>query len=176
MKSKHCPVILSNKPWHLLRPGRCLNRWSCIVAAGLWFVAVTGHFAAYANTALVGDLARDQMLVRELMRLDTELALQQSRERLKALSDRTDTLEALAQASDGKLKLAAIYGVGKKLMAQVVIDGKPHVYLRGKAEPVGQKPEDAVYKLRDISGSCVHLEYDEHEQTLCLQPALKVAR
>lgn len=117
------------------------------------------------------DLASQQMSVRELMRLDTALALEQARSRLHrqgAEHGRPETRSLLAQS--GALRLLAIYGVGKKLLAEVMIDERTHVYMRGQAWAVGVKAGPSAYRLLGISGSCVHLERAGEEHTLCLHP------
>jgi hypothetical protein len=123
------------------------------------------------------DPALDQMSVRELMRLDTALALQQSRTKLqKGDSSSQAARRGGAIAHSGALELVAIYGVGKKLLAEVVIGTQPHVYMRGKALPVGASASASAYLLRGISGSCVHLERQDEAHTLCLPMSVGTAR
>lgn len=116
------------------------------------------------------------MSVRELMRLDTALALEHARNRLRQQRVKPDQLEAGAMPGrHGNLKLVALYGVGKKLLAEVAIGGQAHVYMRGQPLPVGAKAGPSTYLLRGMSGSCVHLERGGEEHTLCLNPALGAA-
>jgi len=123
------------------------------------------------------DLASQQMSVRELMRLDTALALEQTRNRLRQQRGKPDQFDAgAALATRETLKLVAIYGVGKKLLAEVMIGGQSHVYMRGQPLAVGAKAGPSTYLLRGISGSCVHLERGGEGHTLCLNPALGSAK
>lgn len=123
------------------------------------------------------DPALDQMSVRELMRLDTALALEQSRNKLrKAGSSPQAGHRRGGIAHSGALELVAIYGVGKKLLAEVNIGAQPHIYLRGQSLPVGAQAGAAVYLLKGISGSCVHLERQEETHTLCLPKSVGAAR
>ncbi|MDS1141891.1 hypothetical protein RE432_15725 [Pusillimonas sp. SM2304] len=116
------------------------------------------------------------MSVRELMRLDTDLALAQARNRLRQQRGRPDQPEAGAMpARHGNLKLVALYGVGKKLLAEVAIGGQAHVYMRGQPLAVGAKAGPSTYLLRGMSGSCVHLERGGEAHTLCLNPVLGTA-
>jgi hypothetical protein len=118
-----------------------------------------------------------QMSVRELMRLDADLALKHQRSRLRKENPGGEIAEAAAgQANNGSLRLVAIYGVGRNLLAEVMIGVRPHVFLRGKALAVGAKAGPSEYLLRGISGSCVHLERQQESHTLCLQPGLWAAR
>ncbi len=121
--------------------------------------------------ASVDGLAAEQMSVRELMRIETDLALSQARRTLRKEDKRTEDKEGDSRISrSGPLKLVGIYGVGKKLLAEVEIGAQPHVYMRGHAFPVGMKASSSSYKLRGISGSCVQLERKDEAHTLCLSP------
>jgi len=121
----------------------------------------------------VDDLAADRMSVHELMRLDTALAVVQARNRLHSHDKKisgTDTHELVAQS--GALKLVAIYGVGKKLLAEVKVGARPYLYMRGHSMPVGVKTGADVFQLKGISGTCVQLERKAESHTLCLHPQL----
>lgn len=119
------------------------------------------------------DLDSQQMSVRELMRLDTALALEQARARLRQHKHGQSMPGHSPLMHSGSLKLVAIYGVGKKLLAEVVIDQRKHVYMRGQSWAVGVKPDTSAYRLKGISGTCVHLERDGEGHTLCLHPGLE---
>ncbi len=134
-----------------------------IAAPGLIQGAVSGH----------EDLASQQMSVRELMRLDTALALEQARARLRQQKSGHAMADNSSIAHSGPLKLVAIYGVGKKLLAEVVVGHRRHVYMRGQAWAVGMKDSPSAYRLRGISASCVHLERNDEQHTLCLHPGLE---
>jgi hypothetical protein len=119
------------------------------------------------------DLAADQMSVRELMRLDTALALDFAKKSLRSRdSNRTGTAGMDGMAHSGPLNLVAIYGVGQKLLAEVTVGTQPYVYMRGQALPVGVKSGASAYLLRGISGSCVQLERSDEAHTLCMRPTL----
>ena len=122
--------------------------------------------------ASVDGLATEQMSVRELMRIETDLALSQARRSLRKEDKKTEDKQGDSRISrSGSLKLLGIYGVGKKLLAEVEIGAQAHVYMRGHAFPVGMKAGPSSYKLRGISGSCVQLERKDEAHTLCLSPA-----
>jgi hypothetical protein len=117
-----------------------------------------------------GELAAEQMSVRELMQLETREALELARGR--ARNHRyPDSAPAGAGPGREGLKLVAIYGVGKKLLAEVRVGSRPQVYLRGQALPLGAKADAQVYRLHGITGSCVHLERRGEAHTLCLHPS-----
>lgn len=112
------------------------------------------------------------MSVRELMRLDTALALSQSKSKLQGLGKPSAQDRHSSLAAKGGLKLVAVYGVGKKLLAEVAVGPHPYVYMNGRALPVGVKTSATAYRLRSITGSCVHLERNDESHTLCLNPSL----
>lgn len=109
------------------------------------------------------------MSVRELMRLETQFALRQARQRMRA-TGRDAGAEVEAGALDTDLELLAIYGVGSRLLAQVRHGGLTLVYMRGTALPVGFKgtPEKPVFRLTGLSGTCVELARESVSRTLCL--------
>jgi hypothetical protein len=132
---------------------------------------------AHATLPPEDDPTLDQMSVRELMRLDTALALEQSRDKLRKEGPSRHTAQRRnGLAHSGALELVAIYGVGKKLLAEVNIGTQPHIYLRGQSLPVGARDSASAYLLRGISGSCVHLERQEEAHTLCLPASVGTAR
>lgn len=138
--------------------------------AGVWILTNP----VWALSPDADDLAADQMSVRELMRLDAQQALVQTRARLAGQSHPRAAQDIAIKVGPGSAapKLVAIYGVGKKLLAEVLVGSQPHVYMRGQALPVGAKPGAAVPVLRGITGSCVQLERQDETHTLCLHPSL----
>lgn len=131
--------------------------------------------SAWSQNFQPGDLAQDQLSVRELMRLDTALALSQAKDGLHSRHKTMPSADSQGlSAQSGGLRLVAIYGVGKKLLAEVHIGSKPHVYMRGKALPVGISADPSAFHLRGITGSCIQLERKDEAHTLCLHPALWV--
>lgn len=117
------------------------------------------------------DLISDQLSVRELMRLDTEHALKRALARVSDSGQRvSDSPPRISRNMMGEPRLAAIYGVGRQLMAEVVLDHVIYLYRRGLALPVGVAPGDDVYVLRSISTSCIELEKPGSSHHLCLRP------
>lgn len=120
----------------------------------------------------VDGLISDQLSVRELMRLDTEQALTLARARSSTpdqpASDRNT--RRVSRNMNGDPRLAAIYGVGRQLMAEVVLDHVIYLYRRGQALPVGVAPGDDVYLLQSISTSCIELKKSDTSHHLCLRP------
>lgn len=128
-------------------------------------------YMTVAQGASNEELASQQMAVRELMQLDTRLALERTRDRLQD-SDLSQAGAAAASAlrHNGGPRLVAIYGVGKRLIAEVVIGAQTHVFVHGQATPVGMKAGASAYRLAGVSGTCVQLESKDDAHTLCLPP------
>lgn len=104
--------------------------------------------------------------VRELMRLDIERALDQRRQ------SSSRALVAESSAVWHVPRLVAMYGVGRKLMAEVVVGSRPYLYVRGQAHPIGHARDPDVYQLRGMTGSCIQLQNVHASHSLCLHALL----
>ena len=155
-KNPMCPFRWQKAFPHPLKKGRCL---SILVLTMLCF-------SPAGRASEVDELASDQISVRELMRLETALALK--RHRTDAGSRPSGATEPRHEAL-GELastKLLAIYGVGRKLMAEVQVGGQTLLFVRGRPEAVGPGRKHAM-RLVDISGRCVELTMQGRRQSLC---------
>lgn len=134
--------------------------------------------AAWCLSGVAVSLASDQptnadheawevQSVRELMQLDIERSLEQARERNNASVGMVDT-------SGGRLvpRLVAMYGVGRNLMAEVLVGPQAYLYMRGQAYPIGYVNDQAVYQLRGMNGSCIQLQKAQSSHSLCLHAML----
>lgn len=171
LKSEPCRQASSRVPHRLSVRRRRQSR----LAAGMLLAPVVMVMPlrfAHPAPAEPRDPEGDVMSVRELMRLETGLALRQARQQARVAEGRGG--EAIPVASSGAdLELLAIYGVGSKLLAQVRHGGRTLVYLRGNVLPVGAKdaPGAPVFRLLGLSGSCIELGREEVSHTLCLSPS-----
>lgn len=127
----------------------------------------TEAFGATSPQPLADGLAADQVSVRELMRLETAYALKLARARVD-VPMQTDMVKRPSAPMNGKPTLTAIYGVGRHLMAEVVIDQERLLYRRGQVLPVGVAAGDTVFLLQEISASCITLQRAQESQRLCL--------
>lgn len=153
-----------------------MRRWLQPCFFGVALVTLLWGGCTHATNVPMQDAESELMAVRELMRIETQQALVASRSRLDKAVTASGMLASMAAVSSGQMKLLAIYGVGAKLMAEVLIDNQPYVYMRGRSLPVNSKNNATSYKLAGISGSCIHLERTGDEHTLCLQPTLRAAK
>lgn len=118
-----------------------------------------------------GHLADDQMLVRELMRAEAALALRLMRDERVPVSRAQEGRplapdRALSQVT--RPVLQGIYGVGKRLLAEVQWQGETYIYLNGRALPVGRVADANTYLLHAIQSRCVQLARADTRVTLCL--------
>lgn len=110
------------------------------------------------------------------MRLDAELAVENARRR-KASALSGVPAQRGAASNDGvaghePLRLVGIYGVGKRLFAEVRSAARAYVFLSGHSLPVGYRSAaNDAYRLKMLAGACVTLERQGEETVLCLPSA-----
>ncbi|TAM90671.1 MAG: hypothetical protein EPN41_01085 [Candidimonas sp.] len=116
--------------------------------------------------------AQDGATVRELVRVETQLALHRARQRLRDVAG-GETSTPTAASFGVEPRLLAIFGVGGKLLAQVKQGERLFVYRRGRALPIGMRdtPEAPVFRLVGLSNTCVELDREGISLTLCLNPS-----
>lgn len=118
-------------------------------------------------------LAQEYVTVRELMRLEAEQALAAAREsraqsrRASAVSSAGVPMKNVVQNHE-EPRLVGIYGVGKRVFAEVRAGSQAWVFLKGHRDPIGHTAKAAPYHLREIAGTCVRLERQGAETQLCL--------
>lgn len=102
--------------------------------------------------------------VQELLRLDLEAAMAEARG-AHAAETRATAAEGVArQPAPDPPKLIAIYGVGQRLQAEMVVDGQTHVL--GSAASAAAA---GGYRLIDMQGRCLRARKgDEAPLALCL--------
>lgn len=122
----------------------------------------------------VGTEEHAFITVRELMRLEGEQALAAARQRRGqgAIGDNSSSMGAavVSGVSEGgdALRLIGIYGVGKRLFAEVRSGSQAWVFMNGQSLPVGHTAGAETYRLRELAGACVRLEHQRAETVLCL--------
>ncbi|MBC2770309.1 hypothetical protein [Pusillimonas minor] len=166
--------------WAVLRrPQRLLMRCLCaLMLVAVPGVAVTSSSveqAAQAEqsppAAATDHLADDQMLVRELMRAEAALALSLMRDErvpVRRAQEGRPLAPDRAMSLVTRPVLQGIYGVGKRLLAEVQWQGETYIYLNGRALPVGRVADPKVYLLQAIQSRCVQLARGDARVTLCL--------
>lgn len=154
---------LKNPRMQLPAPGR-------VVLAGLRLTGLLMaalHGSSVASVSETDELARDQTSVRELMRLETAQALQRlraERQTRAGLAEQRSTSTAGSKLSEAQL--VGIYGVGRKLMAEVRVGERTLLFMRGRLQAVGPDKTHAL-RLVDITDRCVELQWGGQRQSLC---------
>lgn len=117
----------------------------------------------------------DLVTVRELMRLEGEQALEAARKRRHQgrapLAAAAQAASAAADLDADRPRLVGIYGVGKRLFAEVRSGAGALLFLKGHSLPVGHVAGHDPYRLKEMAGACVRLERQGTETVLCLPRA-----
>ena len=66
------------------------------------------------------------------------------------------------------LQLAAIYGVGRRLHVEILVNGRRTLYRAGHRIPVERDLAGQPYTLAAIAGGCVRLQAPGRERSACL--------
>ncbi|MGE8638455.1 MAG: hypothetical protein ACN6PR_07435 [Achromobacter sp.] len=66
------------------------------------------------------------------------------------------------------IRVAAIFGLSRRLSADVVVNGALLRYQAGRAAPVAGEVSAGAYQLLAIEGACVRLRRDAADHTACL--------
>jgi hypothetical protein len=111
----------------------------------------------------------DTDTVKELLRRETRAALaaQERRHGSSSPSSRADP-PSQAQPPADRIDLNAIYGVGNKLHAEVLMNGRRLHYRHGRKWPDEAPDGDGVYALRAVEGHCVRLDDAGSGRRICL--------
>lgn len=150
--------------------------------------------SAFANVPVIEPRPAPvlEQTVQELLDLDASRALAAEREKMGAstvghaptLTVGKVSVEQITEGESEKqeakpqpqqVKLAAIYGVGSYVQAQVVIDGSPVTFATGRPQPVRGKAPG--WTLHTISTPCVTLKQpDGNRLQLCSYRADNVGK
>jgi hypothetical protein len=162
-----------------LPPCGSLLRGLAVTAAAMAWAAHAQHDvpAGTPAQALSTPEWPDTDIVDELLRRETRAALlAQARRRGMAWAmapgsaSRADP-DAPAEPQPDRLDLAAIYGVGKRLDVEVVVNGRRLRYRHGRKWPEESPDGEGAYALRAIQGHCVLLDRDGGNRRVCLSRA-----
>jgi hypothetical protein len=115
-----------------------------------------------ATTVVQANSPTQVVTIDELLRLDTQAALIAARRSVVGTLERPGP----AIVNDSETLLLAIYGVGKSLTAEILIDAEPHVFRAARAQPVLGRSR--TYTLERIAPPCVHLQNSGNPEVLCL--------
>ncbi len=120
-----------------------------------------------ATTALARETAAQQATIDELLRLDSQAALVAAKKNIFGVTQQTPAdLGPNSEPSEGN-QVLAIYGVGKILTAEVLLDSEPHVFKNSRARPVWGP--SLLYRLERIVPPCVHFKKTGKPHIICLR-------
>lgn len=132
------------------------------------FVVSSGALTQLVWATPHNELAHQAMQVRELLSLEQK----QLRERLDSTHSSTMMESVKRDSVESAPKLAAIYGVGKRLLAEFHNGGQTYLYLHNQEFPIGYKGGADLYRLVGITQQCVTLKRWHDELTQCLHLGL----
>ena len=163
------------------------DRGGCRLRRGLAVMTVAASCAARAQAeapasvsppappAIAPDVVLapgwpDADIVDELLRRETRAALAAQEQRRGIRRDAMSATDPGAQADTqpDRIDLAAIYGVGKRLDVEVLVNGRRLRYRHGRKWPEEAPDGDDAYALRAIQGHCVTLDRVGGNRRVCL--------
>lgn len=106
--------------------------------------------------------SQEPNIVEELLQLDTQAALLAARK--KIVGPMLAPGPVIAHSTENVL--LAIYGVGRSLSAEVLIDAEPHVFKNKHTQAISGR--STSYTLDRITPPCIYLKKHENPETLCL--------
>jgi hypothetical protein len=110
------------------------------------------------------------LTIDELLRLDSQAALAAARKNIfGATQNFQSSLGTGAQPIDSN-QVLAIYGVGKILTAEVLLDAEPHAFKNSRALPLWGP--SLQYRLERIVPPCVYLKKTKEPHVICLRKGL----
>ncbi|MCD0501899.1 hypothetical protein [Bordetella petrii] len=162
--------------------------WACLplLRTAAWTFTLAGCAAAFpARADLPGQVSHQSAVpaeawaegdtVRELLRVDAEAArgqpgLRQASDWIGPRSQAPADRGASASRMPDRIDVQAIYGFGKTLHADVLINGRLASYRSGRAAPMqhGTVASDEQYSLLGIDVPCVRLRKAGEPHTACL--------
>ena len=127
--------------------------------------------AVLAGSGSCAELTRVELpahsTIDELLRLDSQAALEAARKNIFGVPNGVGLGEGLRGDAPSSNEVLAIYGLGKALTAEVLLDSEPHVFKTSRARPVWG--HSLQYTLERIEPPCVHLKKSTEDYILCLR-------
>jgi hypothetical protein len=118
-------------------------------------------------TVLAREDTTHQLTVDELLRLDSQAALLAARKNIFGVTQPVLSGPGKDAHPTESNQVIAIYGIGKILTAEVLLDSEPHVFKNSRPRPVWGP--SLLYRLERIVPPCVHLKKTGKPQVICLR-------
>lgn len=110
-------------------------------------------------------VAEQQQLVLDLIQAENERLTQ-----VKPISSTAQTTKAVMTYEGPDLVLHAMYGVGKRILAEVSFRGVNYLYLHGHTWPLGDQQGRSQLRLVGIGAHCIQLAHKEEQFDACVLP------
>lgn len=104
--------------------------------------------------------------VHELLRLETERALQLSKQELTSPNN---LFEAVSIKQEAPPELLAIYGQGKNFLAEVRYQQKNLLFKQGHVAAIGRHQSGLELRLQRMDSHCVQLVFQQEPLRLCME-------
>ena len=131
------------------------------------FLCVAGITLSFNGAAVLArEQTAQQSTIDELLRLDSQAALLAARKNIFGMTQHPQAGSGIDAARPDRNQVLAIYGVGKLLTAEVLLDSEPHVFKHSRARPVWGP--SLQYRLERILPPCVYLKKSGQAQVICL--------
>ena len=129
-------------------------------------------FAAMAlfingSTALARESVTQQATIDELLQLDSQAALLAARKNIFGVTHQPQAGSGTDAGRPDGNQVLAIYGIGKILTAEVLLDSEPHVFKQSRARPIWGP--SLQYRLERILPPCVYLKKAGQAHLICLR-------
>ena len=130
-------------------------------------LCVTVALFSIASAGLASESTSHQATIDELLQLDSQAALLAAKKNIFGVTQHPHAGSGTdIGRSDGN-QVLAIYGVGKRLTAEVLLESEPYVFKQLRARPIWGS--SLQYRLVRIAPPCVHLTKTGQAQVLCLR-------
>lgn len=114
------------------------------------------------------DWAAEQFSVRELMRMETHQALREARQRARPADDEQSLARHDSAVDTVRPVLAAIYGVGPRLTAEIRWGERLYRFRHGQAHEMVAGSRRQSYVLQAFRPPCIALDHEGQALQLCL--------
>ena len=121
-------------------------------------------------TVLAREGAAHQSTIDELLRLDSQAALLAARKNIFGVTQPNLSGNGTETHPVESNQVIAIYGIGKILTAEVLLESEPHVFKHSRTRPVWGP--SLQYRLERIVPPCVHLKKTGKPHVICLRRGL----
>ena len=119
------------------------------------------------SVALARESVTQQATIDELLQLDSQAALLAARKNIFGVTQQPQAGSGTDVGRPDGNQVLAIYGIGKILTAEVLLESEPHVFKHSRARPI--LGPSLQYRLERILPPCVYLKKAGQAHVICLR-------